>query len=236
GTSTLANDAYGATAGQAGTVVTTGLAVMDTPGTQSGAYCAGADLAVTDAGTPNPVLAGNNITYTQTVTNNGPLDAVNAVFSEAVPANTPFQSLTVPAGWTCTTPAVNGTGSINCTNPDVANAALGTFTLVVQVNPLTVVGTVVTDVVDVTSGTSDPNLANNTAMVQITVGSATTADLSITNAAAPNPVLAGANITYTVVVKNNGLPAATNVSFSEAIPANTTFVSATPVPAAGWTC
>jgi len=235
GTSTLANDAYGATAGQPGTVVTTGLAVMDTPGTQSGAYCAGADLAVTDTGTPNPVLAGNNITYTQTVTNNGPRDAVNAVFSEAVPANTTFQSLAVPAGWTCTTPAVNGTGSINCTDPDVANAAAGTFTLVVQVNPATVVGTVITDVVDVTSGTNDPNLANNTAMSQITVGSATTADLSITNVGTPNPVLAGNNITYTVVVKNNGLAAAVNASFSEAIPANTTFVSDTPIPG-GWTC
>jgi uncharacterized repeat protein (TIGR01451 family) len=235
GTTTLANDAYGATAGQPGTVVTTGLAVMDTPGTQSGAYCAGADLAVTDAGTPNPVLAGGNITYTQTVTNNGPRDAVNAVFSEAIPANTTFQSLAVPAGWTCTTPAVNGTGNINCTNPDVANAAAGTFTLVVQVNAGTAVGTVITNVVDVTSGTNDPNLANNSAMVQITVGSATTADLSITNSATPNPVLAGANITYTVVVKNNGVAAATNVSFSEAIPANTTFVSDTPIPG-GWAC
>jgi uncharacterized repeat protein (TIGR01451 family) len=236
GTSTLANDAYGATAGQPGTVVTTGLAVTETPGTQSGPYCAGADLAVTDAGTPNPVLAGGNITYTQTVTNNGPLDALNAVFNEAVPANTTFQSLVVPAGWTCTTPAVNGTGSINCTNPDVANAAAGTFTLVVQVNAATIVGTIITDTIDATSGTSDPNLANNTATVQTTVGSATTADLSITNSATPNPVLAGANITYTVVVKNNGVATATNASFSEAIPANTTFVSATPVPAAGWTC
>ncbi len=235
GTTTLANDAYGAAAGQPGTIAA-GHSITETPGTQSGAYCAGADLAVTDAGTPNPVLAGNNITYTQTVTNNGPLEALNGVFSEAVPANTTFQSLAVPAGWTCTTPAVNGTGNINCTNPDIANAATGTFTLVVKVNPATIVGTIITNVVDVTSGTSDPNLANNTAIVQITVGSATTSDLSITNAATPNPVLAGSNITYTVVVKNNGIATATNVSFSEAIPANTTFVSATPVPAAGWTC
>ena len=233
GVSTTATDAYGATTGSPG-VINPGLTIVQTPGTQSGAVCASADLAVTDSGTPNPVLAGNNITYTQTVTNNGPRDALNAVFSEAVPANTTFQSLAFPAGWTCITPAVNGTGNINCTNPDVANAATGTFTLAVKVNAGTAVGTVITNTIDATSGTSDPNLANNTATVQITVGSATEADLSITNSATPNPVLAGNNITYTVVVKNNGTAAATNVSFTEKIPTNTTFVSVT--PAAGWSC
>jgi len=234
GVSTTATDAYGATVGAPGLTITTST-IPQTPGTQPGAQCASADLAVTNSGTPNPVLAGGTITYTQTVTNNGPRDAVNAVFSEAVPANTTFQSLTFPAGWTCTTPGVNGTGNINCTNPDVASAALGTFTLAVKVNAATAVGTVITDTVDATSGTSDPNLANNTATTQILVGSATTADLSITNSATPNPVLAGNNLTYTVVVKNSGAGAATGVTFSEAIPTNTTFVSDTPVPG-GWGC
>jgi uncharacterized repeat protein (TIGR01451 family) len=241
GWSTLANDAYGATAGQPG-LLSTGLTITQTPGTQSGAYCAGADLAVTDSGVPNPVLPGpgpgNVITYTQTVTNNGPLDAVNAVFSETIPANTTFQSFINPggSGWNCVTPPVGGTGSITCNNLDVAKAAATTFTLTVAVNTGVAVGTVITDVVNVSSGTTDPNLANNTAIVQITVGAANTADLSITNAASPNPVLAGNPITYTVVVTNNGPGAAANVVFSEAIPANTTFVSVTPVPAGGWTC
>ena len=235
GVSTTATDAYGATNGTPG-VTNSGLTIMQTPGVQPGSECASADLAVTDSGTPNPVLPGGTITYTQTVTNHGPRDAVNAVFTQAVPANATFQSLVTPAGWTCTTPAVNGTGNINCTNPDVANAAASTFTVIVQVNAGTTVGTIITDAIDVTSGTPDPNLANNTATVQTTVGSVTGADLTITNSALPNPVLAGNNITYTVVATNNGPAAAINVSFTEAIPANTTFVSATPVPAAGWTC
>jgi uncharacterized repeat protein (TIGR01451 family) len=230
-------DSFGSTPGQAG-VTATNYLITETPGAQPGAYCASADLAVTNTGTPNPVLPGANITYTQTVTNNGPRDAVNAVFSEAIPANTTFQSLTFPggSGWLCSTPAVNGTGSISCTNPDVANAASITYTLVVQVAAGTAIGTVITDLDDVTSGTDDPNLANNSAMVQTTVGSATSADLSTTITASPNPVLAGNNITYTVVVTNNGVATATNVSFSGAIPANTTYISATPVPAAGWSC
>jgi uncharacterized repeat protein (TIGR01451 family) len=234
-------DSYGATPGYAG-ISATNLVITETPGAQPGAYCASADLAVTNAGTPNPVLAGpgpgNVITYTQTVTNNGPFDALNAIFSETIPANTTFQSLTVPggSGWTCTTPSVGGTGSISCTNPDEANAASTTFTVSVAVNSGVATGTVITDVVNATSGTNDPNLANNSATVQTTVGSSTTADLSITNTNTPNPVIAGNNITYTVVVTNNGAAAASTVAFSEAIPANTTFVSATPSPATGWSC
>ncbi|HKW57029.1 MAG TPA: C25 family cysteine peptidase [Candidatus Acidoferrum sp.] len=241
GVSTLANDAYGATVGQPGVGIP-GLSITQTPGTQSGAFCAGADLAVTNAGSPNPVLAGpgpgNVITYTQTVTNNGPQDALNAVFSEQIPTNTTFQSLNVPggSGWTCVAPAIGGTGTISCTNPDVANAASTTFTATVAVNTGVAAGTVITDVDNVTAGTSDPVLTNNSATVQTTVGLATTADLSITNTASPNPVIAGNNITYTVVVTNNGAASAGTVAFTEAIPANTTFVSVTPVPAAGWSC
>jgi uncharacterized repeat protein (TIGR01451 family) len=241
GVTTLADDAYGATPGQPG-VVLPGLSITQTPGTQSGSYCGGADLAVTNAGTPNPVLAGpgpgNVITYTQSVTNNGPLDALNALFSETIPANTSFQSLSIPggSGWTCTTPSIGGTGAISCSNPDFATAASTTFTVGVAVNSGVAVGSVITDVVNATAGNSDPNLLNNTATVQTTVGLSTTADLSITNTASPNPVIAGNNITYTVVVKNNGAATAGTVAFSEAIPANTTFVSATPSPAAGWTC
>ena len=157
-------DSFGATPGQTG-VTATNHSITETPGAQPGAYCASADLSLTNSGSPNPVLPGGNITYTQVVTNNGPLDALNAVFSEAVPTNTTFQSLTAPAGWTCNTPPVNGTGNITCTNPDVAKLAAGTFTLAVKVLGSTGWGTQIVDVADVTSGTSDPNLSNNSATV-----------------------------------------------------------------------
>jgi uncharacterized repeat protein (TIGR01451 family) len=234
GWSTLANDSYGATSGQSGSV-SSGLSITETPGTQSGAYCAGADLAVTNSGTPNVVVPGNNITYTQTVTNNGPQDAVNATFVEAVPGNTTFQSLVVAPGWSCTTPAVGSAGNISCTDPDVANAAVGTFAVVVQVSPGTVNGTQILDTASVSSGTNDPNLANNTASVLTLVGSATSANIVVTKTASPNPVQAGNNLTYTIVVKNNGPAAATAVTFTDAIPAHTTFVSLAQTGTA-WVC
>ncbi len=97
-------------------------------------------------------------------------------------------------------------------------------------------GTVITDLDNATSGVNDPILTNNSAVVQTTVGLSTTADLAITNTAAPNPVIAGNNITYTLVVSNYGAATANTVSFSEPIPTYTSFVSATPSPATGWTC
>jgi uncharacterized repeat protein (TIGR01451 family) len=239
GTSTLADDAYGATAGQPG-ILASGETITETPGTQSGAYCAGADLAVTNSATPNPVVAGGNITYTQTVTNAGPQDAVNATLTEAIPANTIFQSITPSgadaAGWTC--PAPSG-GVISCTNPDIPSGAPGTttFTVVVTVNPATAGGTQIADTVSVASGTNDPNLTNNSATAVVVVAAANSADLTITNSAAPNPVLAGGTITYTVVVNNLGPAVATSVVWGSAVPVNTTFVSVTASSGTtGWTC
>ncbi len=251
GTSTLADDAYGATAGQMG-LISSGLTITQTPGTQSGAYCAGADLAVTNAGTPNPVVPGNNITYTQTVTNNGPFDAVNAVFTETIPANTTFQSNVISgagaASWSCTNPGVGNPGVITCKNADVTSGASGavTFTVAVQVIPGTATGTEITDTDSVTSGTNDPILTNNSATVLTIVGAATTANLQVTNVGTPNPVLAGGTITYTVTLTNNGPAAASNPvltdTFSCTLPsppggtsACLTVTSTTPFPS-GWTC
>ncbi|HXX14722.1 MAG TPA: S24 family peptidase, partial [Candidatus Eremiobacteraceae bacterium] len=234
GYSTTVQDSYGATPGQPG-IVSINNVITETPGTQSGAYCAGADLAVTNSGSPAVVQPGGNITYTQTVTNNGPLDAVNVVFSEGIPANTTFQSINTVAGWTCTTPAVGTTGTITCTDPDFANAGNVTFTVVVQVGNGTAAGTEIVDVDSVTSGTNDPNLANNTATAVSTVGSSTEADLAVTNTASAPTVLAGSNVTMTAVASNLGPAAASGVVFTETIPTNTTLGAAF-TPPSGWSC
>jgi len=57
-------------------------------------------------------------------------------------------------------------------------------------------------------------------------------DLSVTKSDSPDPVLAGSNVTYTITVQNLGPQDASNVSLTDAVPANTTFVSAT--PPGGW--
>lgn len=193
-----------------------------------------ADLSVTNAASPNPVAAGSNITYTQVVTNNGPSAADNPTFVEAVPANTTFVSIAAPSGWTCATPGGGGTGNVVCTNLSLAGTTAASFSLVVKVNTGVANGTVISDTVTANSATSDPNSSNNSATAITIVGTTAAADLSVTNAASPNPVLAGSNITYTQVVTNTGSLAATGATFVEATPANTTLVSIAAAP--GWTC
>ena len=237
GTTTLANDAYGAAAGLPG-VVASNLLITETPGTQSGAYCAGADLAVTNAGTPNPVAPSGTIIYTQVVSNNGPMDALNAVFSEAVPASTIFQSITIPSGWSCnSTASILSTGNISCTDPDLPSgvAGTGTFTIVTQVNAATTFGTQIVDTANISSGTADANLSNNSATITTVVGSATnSAYVTLTKTAGSPTVVAGNNITYTLVMHNNGPSAAAPGGLYDTLPPNTTFVSIS--APANWSC
>ena len=226
-------DSYGATPGQPGQVVTTHL-ITETPGTQAGAYCAGTDLSVRNFGAPVVVAPGGTVTYTQSVTNGGAFDAVNAVFSETIPANTTFKSIVAASGWTCTTPAVGATGNITCTNPVFGAGTNGTFTVAVTVGAATPSGTQIVDVDNIVSGTSDPNLANNSATAITTVSVATSADLILSNVASAPTVTAGSTVTMVGSVFNQGPAAAGSTSFIENIPANTTFASL--VPPAGWNC
>ena len=194
-----------------------------------------ADMSVTDVGVPNPVAAGANITYTQVVTNNGPSAADNATVVASIPANTTLVSIVAPAGWSCLNTAVGATGNVVCTNANMPASTAGTFTVVVKVTAGTANGTVITGTVSVGSSTIDPIASNNKAQVTTLVG-ATGPNLSVTNVAAPIPVLAGNTITYTQVVTNTGTTAITGGTFTETdVPAaNLTFVSVT--PPAGWTC
>ncbi|MGA9258100.1 MAG: hypothetical protein WBV98_15975, partial [Candidatus Sulfotelmatobacter sp.] len=185
-----------------------------------------ADLSVTNTASPNPVSAGSNITYTQTVTNSGPASASTVTFTETLPANTTAVSLSGPAGWTCSV------GTLTCT---IATFAVSTanFTFAVTVSPNVTSGSTITQTDSVSSTTSDPNPGNNSASASVQV--ADSADLSVTNAASPVPVLAGANISYTQVVTNGGPSTATAARFTESTPPDTTFVQLTPLPS-GWSC
>jgi len=190
------------------------------------------DLAITNSGTPSPVAAGGQITYTQVVTNSGPSNCSTATFNEATPANTAFVSVAVVnAGggtWTCTS------APIACSSSSVPPGSTGTITAKYTVSGAATAGTIISDTATVATTSRDTSLSNNSATVNIAVASGTQADLGVTNAASPNPVAAGNNITYTQSVTNSGPAAATTISFTDPVPANTTVVSLT--GPGGWTC
>ncbi len=199
--------------------------------TNSSSASSVADVSVTSSDSPDPVAAGGNITYTQTVSNSGPSDAGNATFSTTVPANTGFQSIAIPSGWSCTTPPVGQAGTITCVANYLAAGTSASFVMVTKLNTGVTTG-VITNMAAVSSIAADPNLINNAVLTATTVG-ASPADVTLTNSSTPTALVAGSNITFTQVVRNQGGSAATTVTFSEPIPTNTTFQSfANP----GWTC
>jgi uncharacterized repeat protein (TIGR01451 family) len=193
---------------------------------------ASADLSVTKVDTPDPVSAGSNLTYTITFNNAGPSHAAAAQFTDTLPANTTFVSVAFPGGWSCTTPAVGGTGLVTCST---ANAAIGNavVTLVVNVNAATPNGTVITNTATASSNTTDPNGGNNSATATTTVN-VTSANLSVTKVDTPDPVNAGSNITYTITANNAGPDAASTAALTDTVPTGTTFVSLS--APAGWSC
>ena len=132
----------------------------------------GANLLVLKSDSPDPVAVGGNITYALTVRNDGPLTATSVTLSDVIPANTTFVSVTAAAGWSCPPLLVGGTGTQTCTVATLAALSSASFTLVVKVNPGTASGTVITNTATVSSATTDPNSANNTATTTTVVGTA----------------------------------------------------------------
>jgi uncharacterized repeat protein (TIGR01451 family) len=195
------------------------------------ALAAPADLSVTKVDSPDPAVAGSNVTYTIAVTNLTAAAATTVALSDTLPANTTFVLFTSPAGWSCTTPAVGGTGSVNCTIATLPANGSGSFMLVVNVNAATPNGTIVSNTASATS-TDDPVAGNNSATAATTVSSG--ANLLVLKSDSPDPAVANGNITYVITVRNDGPQAATSTLLTDVIPANTRFVSLT--AAAGWTC
>jgi uncharacterized repeat protein (TIGR01451 family) len=184
-----------------------------------------ADLLLTKSDNADPVSPGDNITYTVALSNNGPMTARGLQVTDPLPAGTTFVSATAPAGWTLVTPAVGGSGTVTATNPKFDNEESVMFTFVVKVGSSVANGTTLTNTASVSSTSDDPSPANNSGTETTLVNEF--ADLSVIKAASPDPVLAGNDLTYTIEVTNSGPEQADFVVLSDAVPAGTTFVSAT---------
>jgi uncharacterized repeat protein (TIGR01451 family) len=179
-----------------------------------------ADLGVTLTAAPNPVEVGQILTYTLNVSNAGPSNATGTVLSDVLPAGVTLVSAQ-PSQGSC-----GGGSTISCSLGTLAVG--GNASVVIQVVPNTAGS--LTDTANVTSGVPDPNPANNNASVivdAITVPGPE-ADLSLTLAAAPDPVTVGQILTYTLNVSNSGPSDATETVVSDVLPAGVTLVSAQP--------
>ena len=118
-----------------------------------------------------------------------------------------------------------------------ANLVAGAYSVSEDANPA---GWSLTSVSCVGTGGSG-DLPTRTATIQLPAGGNVTCtftntgpDVGIVKTDTPDPVVAGANLTYSLAVHNDGPPAAAPVSVSDPLPANTTFVSLTADPS--WSC
>ncbi len=182
------------------------------------------DLVVAKTDSPDPVLAGQTLTYTLSVTNNGP---------DAIPAGENIVVLdTLPAGYTVT--ASSGDGSFNTGTNEwtisggLASAATATIQLTVPVPSSETQGTVLSNTAAITSTHPDTDSTNDSTTITTTVNRS--ADLSVTIADAPDPVISGNSVAYTVTLTNNGPSDASGVTvnIAELFPAGVTEGSATP--------
>jgi len=185
-----------------------------------------ADLGVTKAGSPDPVLAGNDLTYTITVTNNGPDDASSVTVTDNLPSEVTFVSCNSTGAGSCSGSGNNRT----VTFASLPAGASETVTLVANVDAAH--GTIITNTASVASTTFDPNPENDS--VTTTTSVINQADLAVTKTASPATVDTGTNITYTITVANSGANSAANVTLTDNLPAGTTFVSNS--GASAWTC
>jgi len=175
-----------------------------------------ADLGLSIRDEPDPVVAGTPLTYTLTLTNAGPSDARGVGVTLTVPGGLTILGLSASQG-SC--------GASSCNPGDVAAGGVVTLVLRARVNTSTPAGSLVLSA-QAAASTPDPNPGNNTTSETTTVQ--TQADLVLTMNDAPDPVVAGTPLTYTLTLTNVGPSDARGVIFTLTLPAELRQISFMP--------
>jgi uncharacterized repeat protein (TIGR01451 family) len=169
-----------------------------------------ADLQISKSG-PGGVTAGQNVVYTVTVTNNGPSSAVGVTVTDPTPANLTF----VSNSGACT-------GAYPCNLGTLISGQSQTITSTYSTSPM--FSGNVSNTATVSSSTNDPSNANDSATAMTNVGAQ--ADLSIVKTG-PASTATGQDISFTIVVTNNGPSPSTTTTVSDPTPVGIAFVSNT---------
>ena len=164
------------------------------------------------------MVAGQQLTYTLSVTNNGPSTATGVTVVDTLPAGVAYQSATASQGTVS-----NSGGTVTAAVGQLASGASATVTIIVNVDPTTR-GTI-TNVATVTGNETETNSQNNQDDEPTTVQAQV--DLAVTKADSADPVQAGSQLTYTLIVTNNGPSSATGVVLTDTLPSALTYVSGT---------
>ena len=177
-----------------------------------------ANLSVLKMTNPLPgsaVIVGQPITYTITISNTGERYVSNIVVTDTIPTATNLITYSTSQG----SITANNNTITATVGPLYPASNTVTITIVASPNTSATDGQVISNKAFINS---QPIITQtNTVTNSITVYSAT---LNITKSASPQPVMAGEQLTYTIVISNSGQGIATNAVVSDTLPANTTFV------------
>jgi uncharacterized repeat protein (TIGR01451 family) len=173
-----------------------------------------ADVELSKVG-PDSVDATQSFTYVITVVNRGPSAAENVVVTDQLPPELAFVSATLGA-------APDGAGQIIWPAiPSLGKDQTASYSVTVTA-PANAPAAPVLNVASSTSSTDDLQSNNNDGSSpanQVTTTVFSKADLTLTKSAAPDPVTAGEQLTYTVVVANDGPSDASGVTVTDILPA-----------------
>ncbi|HXI11176.1 MAG TPA: hypothetical protein VNM92_00825 [Thermoanaerobaculia bacterium] len=185
----------------------------NTDNTGNGGTVFTADLAILKTDNSTTYTPGAAINYTITVTNNGPSTVTSMTVTDAVPA-----AITSPV-FTANTGAYNSvTGA--WTGLNLAAGQSVTLTLSGTVSAGASGNLVNTATVAPPAGTTDPTSGNNSSTdTDTTVPAAPTADLAIFKNDNSATYTAGAAISYTITVFNNGPSTVTSLTVTDTVPA-----------------
>lgn len=163
-----------------------------------------ADIVVSKSG-DEAVALGGQITYSISVFNAGPDDAVNVVLTDTLPAHTSFVDASTNTG------SVSFDGTVLTVNVGtLAFDATATATLVVQVNQDTPRDTNISNTVNGTSDTPDPEPSNNSATAFTTVIGPFDGDVLISEFRLRGPN--GANDEFVELYNNTETPIVVNTT------------------------
>jgi uncharacterized delta-60 repeat protein/uncharacterized repeat protein (TIGR01451 family) len=180
-----------------------------------------ADVALAMSASALTNIVNSNLTFTIALTNYGPWFASNIVVTNFVPAGMAYVGNSPSTGTT-----TNSSGLFTWTVPSLGtNAATAWATCSLTLQP-TNTG-LFTNIAGVVTNAGTVNPDDKVASLAVFVVPPI-ADLSISLADSPDPVMLNNNLTYSFTVSNLGPATATGVVASNTLPNTVSFVSASP--------
>lgn len=174
------------------------------------------DLCVSVSASINTVLVGSNLVYTIRVNNNSRNTFTSVSLSNLMDSTVNYVSASASRG------KVSQIGqTITWAIGTLTNHSAGTLILTVQT---TTPGSI-TNIAHLVSAEPEVNIGNNIDRTPTTVRGIL--DLTLSSTAAPEPVFASSNLTYSILVSNSGPWNANQVRITNTFPAGSSLIFAT---------